>query len=121
MQALSLLEFLAYPDEYQRFEKVKKVIARYVAREPNEYQRILDRFYELTSKTDPGSGRIIGYRTRVVHMGERIEKLVPNPGARKQLFVELDGYIRPVIGHMITHSDLSFEAYLQQRNALRPF
>src|SRR5204862_915963 len=78
MQALGLLEFLAYPDEYQKFEKVSKVIARYVAREPTEYQRLLARFIELTGKKDADTGRIIGYRTRVVHMGERIEQLVPD-------------------------------------------
>jgi hypothetical protein len=121
MQALSLLEFLAYPDEYRKFEDVKKVIARHVARDPTDYQRILDRFFELTGKRDPDTGRFIGYRTRVVHMGERVERLVPDPQARGQLFLELDGYIRPVIDHMIAHSDMRFEDYLKVRDTLRPF
>ena len=33
IQALALLEYLADPRDYVKFEKVKKVIARYVARE----------------------------------------------------------------------------------------
>ena len=33
IQALALLEYLADPRDYLKFEKVKKVIARYVARE----------------------------------------------------------------------------------------
>jgi hypothetical protein len=121
MQALTLLEFLAFPDEYRKFEDVKKVIARYIAHDPTEYQRILDRFFELTGKKDPDTGRIIGYRTRVVHMGERVERLVPDPQARSQLFVELDSYIRPVIDHMAAHSEMRFEDYLRVRDTLRPF
>ena len=121
MQALSLLEFLAYPDEYKKFEEVKKVIARYIAQDPNEYRRLLDRFFELTGKKDPDTGRIIGYRTKVVHMGERIERLVPDREVRKNLFLELDGYIRHVIDHLIAHSEMTFEEYLKIRDSLRPF
>jgi len=121
MQALSLLEFLAYPDEYHKFEEVKKVIARYVARDSKEYQRLLDRFFELTGKKDPESGRIIGYRTRIVHMGEKLEKLVTAPKSRKGLFLELDTYIRQVLDHMIEHSEMSFEDYLKVREEMKPF
>lgn len=121
MQALALLEFLAFPDEYQKFEKVKKVIARYVAKSPAEYDQLLDRFYELTGKKDPQSNQIIGYRTRVVHMGDRIEDVVPNDQDQKELFVELDSYLRAVIDHMIAHSELSFENYLRVREQLRPY
>jgi hypothetical protein len=121
MQALSLLEFMAYPDEYRSFKDVAKIIARYVARDHSEYQVIKDRFCELTGKKDPVSLRHIGYRTRVVHMGERIEVLVPDPQARRQLFLELDGYIRPVIDHMVTYSERSFDDYLKVRDTLRPF
>lgn len=122
IQCLVLLEFLAFPDEWRNFVAVKKVIARYVARTRSEYERLLDRFFELTGKKDQNSGKIIGYRTRVVHMGERIEHLVPDPSARKKLFIELDGYIRPVIEHMIDHSNMRFEEeYLPVREGLRPF
>jgi hypothetical protein len=121
IQALSLLEFLASPDEYQKFKDVKKVIARYVARDRTQYHRILDRFPELTSKSDTSTGRNIGYRTRVVHMGERIEQVVPASESRKELFLELDGYIRPVMDHMIEHSEMDWQDYLRIRETLRPF
>ena len=120
IQATSLLEFLAQPYAYLKFKEVKKVIARYVARDHAEYQTILDRFEELTSKkTD--TDQDIGYRTNVVHMGKRIENLVPDHQALSQLFLELDGYIRPMIDHMISHSEMSFDDYLNVRNLLRPF
>jgi|694.fasta_scaffold131356_2 hypothetical protein len=120
MQALALLEFLASPDEYQKFEKVKRVIARYVAKSSAEYDQLLDRFYELTGKKDPQSNQVIGYRTRVVHMGNRIEDVVPNDQDQKRLFVELDSYLRAVIDHMIDHSGMSFEDYVRIRDQLRP-
>lgn len=121
MQALGLLEFLASPEEYQQFKEVKKVIARYVARDHTEYQHLLDRFFELTGKKDPTSGRIIGFRTRIVHMGERIERIVPGSKRRKQLFLELDGYIRPVIDHMIQYSGMALPDYLRIRETLKPY
>ncbi len=54
-------------------------------------------------------------------MGERIEKLVPDPDDRAHLFVELDSYIRPVIDHMLEHSEKSFAEYVRVRTALPPF
>jgi hypothetical protein len=121
IQALALLEFLAFPDDCKTFDKVKKVIARYVAKNRSEYDRLLDRFYELTGKKDPQSNQLIGYRTRVVHMGDRIEDVVPNDQDQKELFVELDSYLRAVIDHMVTHSALSFGDYMHLRDKMRPY
>jgi len=121
IQALSLLEFLAYPDEYKKFEEVKKVIARYVATDPGEYHKLLERFFELTSKKDSVSNKVVGYRTRVVHMGENIEDIIPDKDDRKRLFIELQTYIKAVIDHMINHSHLTWQEYLAVRDGLRPF
>ena len=121
IQYLALLEFLAFPDEYRKFEEVKKVIARYVARDASQYKALLDRFFELTGKKEEGTGRIIGYRTRLIHMGERIEDVVPDDDSRKALFYELDGYIRAVIDHMIENSGASYTEYLKIRGNLRPY
>jgi hypothetical protein len=70
-QAVALLEFLAEPRDYMPFKEVKKIIARYVAKNQAEYARLLDRFMELTGKRDPITGEFTGLRTRVVHMGDR--------------------------------------------------
>ena len=121
IQALSLLEFLAYPDEYRKFEEVKKVIARYVATDSGEYQKLLARFFELTGKKDSVTNKVVGYRTRVVHMGETIEDIIPDMDGRKRLFIELQTYIRAVIDHLISHSHLTWEEYLVVRDGLRPF
>jgi hypothetical protein len=121
VQALTLLEFRADPRDYRKFEDVKKIVARYVATTREEYPRILERFWELTGKKDPTTQRVIGYRTRIVHIGERLDTIIPNPDNRRKLFEELDGYIRPIIDHMIAHSQLDFTEYLELRDKMRPF
>jgi hypothetical protein len=121
VQALALLEFLAEPRTYIHFKEVKKIIARYVAKNNAEYTRLLERFMELTGKTDPATGEHTGYRTRIMHMGARLQALVPMPEQRAELFRELDGYVRPVLDHMIAHSNLTFDAYVKIREQMKPF
>jgi hypothetical protein len=121
IQALSLLEFLAFPSDYAKMVEVKKVIARYVATDQASYNSVLERFRELTANKDPVSKIESGLRTRVIHIGDRIESLIPNPKDRRKLFVELDGYIRPVIDHMILHSELGFDEYSEIRKTFPAF
>ncbi len=121
VQALALLEFLAEPRTYIQFKEVKKIIARYVAKNNVEYTRLLDRFMELTGKTDPITGEHTGYRTRIMHIGARLQTLIPAPEQRARLFTELDGYIRPVLDHMIAHSNFTLDEYVNIREQMKPF
>jgi hypothetical protein len=121
VQCLSLLEFLVEPDSFCNFDKVRKVVARYIAANRSEYNTLLDRLFELTGKRDETTGRYVGYRTRIVHIGDRVEDIVPGIGDRKSLFLELDGYIKRIIDHMIVHSEKTFTEYLSLRESLRPF
>jgi len=73
---------------------VKKIVARYVASSKDEYTHLLERFSELTSKKHRETQQEIGYRTRIIHIGDRLEKLLPNPLDQRNLFEELDSYIR---------------------------
>ena len=119
VQILSLLEFLAYPTEFKSFKDVKKIIARYVIKNTNsiEYQDLLKRFEELTGKKDANK-KDIGFRTRIVHIGDRLENLVPTVKERKALFKELNEYVKCVIDHMIYHSHLSMEEYTIEKEKL---
>ncbi|PCI28644.1 MAG: hypothetical protein COB67_05910 [SAR324 cluster bacterium] len=119
VQILSLLEFLAYPTEYKNFKDVKKIIARYVIKNTNtiEYQNLLKRFEELTGKKDADK-KDIGLRTRIVHIGDRIENLVPTLKEREALFKELNEYVKCVINHMIEHSNLSMNEYSIEKEKL---
>ncbi len=120
-QCMSLMEFLAFPDEYKKFSEVSKIIARYVAKNAKEYQDLLERFYDLTGRTDPETKEIIGLRTRIVHLGDKIETILPDDNILNMLFQELEIYIKAVIDHMIKYSDLSWDEYLDLRNQLTPF
>lgn len=126
VQAMSLLEFLAYPEHMAIMKDVKTVIAKYLAPEGTErYKAILNRFMELTGKRDASvekeRGKIParafdGFRTRIVHLGQRLEQIVPSLRSRVALFAELDSYIEPVIRHMIEHSQMSFGEYADYRD-----
>ena len=121
MQALSLMECLIDPYDYTQSEDVKKGIARYVANNAVEYKQLLERLCELNGKKDPDTKKVLGYRTRVVHMGERLDRIVPDPKQRLKLLRELTGYIGQIINHMIKHSEMTFEEYLKIREQLKPF
>jgi len=117
IQAISLLEFLAYPEEYRKMNNVKTVISRYVSINESERHKVLDRFMYLTSKKN-ASGEQIGLRTNIVHIGARLESLVRTEIERIELFKELDTYIRSVIDHMIKYSSLTYIDYQKLQDAM---
>ena len=47
--------------------------------------------------------------------------MIPDRDDRKRLFIELQAYIKAMIDHMISHSDLTWPQYLAVREGLRPF
>ncbi|SEM97691.1 hypothetical protein [Bradyrhizobium sp. OK095] len=121
VQAISLLEFLSDPYRYQKFVDVKKTVARYVAKTTEDYHNLLARFKELTGNKDPQTEIERGYRTLIVHLGKRLREILPDAGSRRELFRELDGYLRPIIGHMIEHSDMKWSSYVEVRKEMKPF
>lgn len=118
VQCMSLLEYLAFPDAYRQFKDVRKVVARLKATTREEYRFLSERFIELTSKEDPLTKKKIGYRTRVVHIGERIEDILPSQKQVRELFTELATYIRVLMEHMIMHSKMNLEEYYALRSGL---
>lgn len=114
IQCLGLLEFLADPDKFLNFDKVSGIVARYSTTNMTDYKKLLDRLFDLTGKKD-------GYRNRIVHMGQRLEGILPDHEDRRKLFRELSCYIGRIIDHMIIYSDKTFAEYLIVRDALRPF
>ncbi len=119
-QCMNLIEYLASPDDFEKFSDVAKTIARYAAKNNGEYERIKERFNELTGKRDENK-KFTGYRTRIVHLGEMLDDILPNNKDVEMLFRELDRYIGMVMAHMLTHSDISWVEYLDIRNSLQPF
>lgn len=119
-QLMALLEFVADPMDYTKSEKVAKVIGRYVASNSVQYEHFKRRYEELSGKRDPVSGDHVGYRTRIVHMGQRLEDILPT-ASRNDLLKELDGYVRTVIDHMIERSSWTFDSYIKARSEMQPF
>ncbi len=113
-----LVEFLSSPGKYKKFERVKKDICCHIAKSESEYKLLLDRFYELTSKKD-NTGQIIGYRTRIIHMGTPLEKILTNEQDRNMLLLELQIYIGCVIEDMIKNINLTWENFNDYRSQLK--
>ena len=118
-QLMALLEFLADPTDYTKSDEVGRIIGRYVAKNAVEYEKFKARYYELSGKRDT-AGKYTGYRTRIVHMGQKLESILPF-GPRNELLRELDGYVRAVIDHMIERSSWTFDSYKQARLEMTPF
>lgn len=128
VQSMSLFEFLAYPDRYADFEKVRKVIAKYLSEDKTlQSHQLAKRFQQLGSgerHIDPvlkkPNGKPVihkgrGLRQQMVHEGKRLEQILPSDIKRTALFQELDSYLRPVIKHMIEYSHMDFEDYEEIR------
>lgn len=114
VQALSLLEYLAFPQEYKNFKEVKKIIAKYVAKDISHRDYLYERFKELTGKKDDVTNEEIGLRTLIVHIGGNIETLLEKED-RKKVFLELDSYIREIIDFMIIYSDMDYNDYFENK------
>jgi hypothetical protein len=61
IQALALLDFMACPSDYINSTEIAKKIAPYIAKTPDEYNSVLERFKELHGKRD--GKRYVGLRT----------------------------------------------------------
>jgi hypothetical protein len=119
VQCMSLLEFLAYPDDYMSMKKVKCEIAAHVANTATEYQMILDDVEWLTSLQDE-QGKQIGLRTRIVHQGDRFETLIPDKQTQDTIFGRLERYIGKTLFDLVELSDQSWNAVEAFRKSRKP-
>ena len=122
VQMTNLLEFLASlgSSDFRPFKDTKKNLVRYVTNDKVEYKRLMDRLFEMFGKRDE-TGKSVGYRTRIVHLGERLEDIVPRLKDRVALFEELQVIVSEVLKHMIAHSELTWSDYEQLRDSLGPY
>ena len=94
--AMTLLEYLAYPDCYKKFEDVKKEICVHVANNKLEYHKFLNRFHELTSKEG------YAYRTKIIHLGQTIEMILNNDAQKIEILLdEIQRYCCHVIDDIV--------------------
>ncbi len=115
---MTLFEFLASPDEYQNWKKIKGDISCHSAGDKTSYLRLCERFRELTSIEDT-SGKQLGLRTLIVHNGKLLPELLPSFKDRTALFRELQGYAFTVLTDMLSNAGASWAEYVEHRNQLK--
>lgn len=114
-RAMTLLEFLASPDEYKNWKSLKGDIVCHCASDITAYHRLSQRFKELTSFEDP-TGKQIGLRTLVVHHGRFIDDIIPNLNDRRSLFRELQTYAGSVLNDMLENKTMTWDRFQSFRN-----
>lgn len=117
-RAMTLLEYLASPDDYRPWKKLKGEIVSHLAQSNTDYHQLCERFRELTSKDDAG-GAQVGLRTLIVHHGCRLEDIVPHKTDRTDLFNELWRYCYSVLYDMVEKAQLTWQEFKQYRKDLR--
>jgi hypothetical protein len=117
VRAMTLLEFLANPDEFKNWKALKGDIICHCASDKTHYHELALRFRELTSLKD-ASGNQIGMRTLVVHHGRFLEDIMPNSDDRRSLFRELQTFASIVLADMLDNATMSwaeFQAFRVQK------
>ena len=117
-RVMTLFEFMASPDEYQNWKKLKGDIACHCANDKASYLRLCERFRALTSIED-ASGKQVGFRTLIVHNGRLLPELLPDANSRTALFRELQGYAMAVLNDMLSNAGLSWAEYVEYRAQLK--
>lgn len=117
-RVMTLFEFLASPDEYQNWKKLKGDIACHCANDKASYLQLCERFRTLTSIED-ASGKQVGLRTLIVHNGKLLPELLTSFKERAALFRELQGYAGIVLTDMLSNAGASWAEYVEHRNQLK--
>ena len=119
---MSLLEYIANPDSYQKFQEVKKEIAAHCTDNNNGYLALLTRFNELTGKKTKDECGVIQYegiRTRLVHLGQRLEDVVDDSESAIKIMNEIQRYSYQAIESMLLHSHMDWSDFIEHRKMLR--
>lgn len=118
LRTMTLMEYLANPDEYQNWSKAKGNIACHSARSKEQFLRISARMRELTSIKEPATVER-GIRTLVIHHGKFLEEVIPDRSQRRALFAEMFGYVGAVIRDMLEHAELTWDQFTDYRCGLK--
>lgn len=119
---MTLFEYMAYPYDYEKFQKVKGKIGLHATSNKTDYHNLMQRFEELTAglkKDDGTKERELGLRTSIIHLGKTIEELLPLKEDQKNLFNELQSYTKSVIDDMISYSHLTWQEFEMEREKLK--
>lgn len=108
MQAMSLIEYLANPFEYEQMKKAKAKIVPFSSECKKSYFDICERFKYLTSLEDE-TGKQIGLRTSIIHNGRSLDELLDRGYKIDLLLRELQMYICNFIKNNVLFSDKNWD------------
>lgn len=108
MQAMSLIEYLANPFEYEQMKKAKTKVIPFSSDCKKNYFDLCERFKYLTSLEDE-NGIQIGLRTSIIHNGKNLEELLDKGYKIDLLLRELQMYICNFINNIVLYSDKEWD------------
>jgi len=120
VQLMSLIEFLADPNDFTKMQDAKKAIGRQIANNRADYDTIQHDFFYLATEPGPVTQRKTGLRHNIVHLGKRLEDLT-TAQERHDIFRRLTRYVGVPISQMIEDGDKdwSFITKLREEAKLR--
>ncbi|GEM_PF-1170948 len=112
IQIMRLFEFIAFPEESRKFEKVKEQILSHVAKNNNDAIRIREEFKAYT-----GGNNNNGLRTEIIHNGKFLEDIgiYQDSLEREYLFDKLQKYLHFCINDLIESYNKSWSDIEQIR------
>jgi hypothetical protein len=118
IRIMTLLEFLASPDDYKNWKKLKSDIICHCARDKDDYLSCVERFKYLTSRVDENRTQV-GIRTLIVHHGKMLEDILESETEINNLFDELQRYVDRVIRSMLHHQEMTWDEFIKYRLELK--
>lgn len=114
MQAMTLIDYLGNPFDFQNMQKNKAKIAPFSADSYTQYNKICERFKLLTSQKDD-AGNQIGLRTNIIHNGKSIEELIVEGYKIDLVLRELQFYICNFINGNLEYSNQNEWSYIENK------
>lgn len=118
IRAMTLLEFLASPDYYKSWAKLKGDIICHCAKDKKEYIYLSEWFKGLTSIKD-NAGIQRGLKTLIVHQGRSLSELKPSRKDRQILFRELQKISGKILVDMIRCMNYSWDEFRRYHSSLK--
>lgn len=113
IQIIRLLEFIASPDKYEKFQNVKTKIISHIAKNIHQIHEMSNEFKYYSS----GNNRD-GLRTQIFHNGKKLEELI-DQNKRKELFEKLHRYLFLSVTDLLNNYNKDWEFIEKLRNDKR--
>lgn len=96
IEIMRLFEFIADPNSFSKFQKVRTKISAHIAENSSDFNRLQEEFKYYSSGDNEN-----GLRTEIIHNGKSIEILIPEPSKQVDLFNKLQLYITKCIRDLL--------------------